>query len=139
MSFSEVSKATTIPRESLKQKARRDNWLITSTLTAKAKSMAAIMPAREEDSGVDTQLIPTEVLAAESITEKGQRGALSVVDGILPLIQRTMKAGSSLLAKDIEGWKDFGTAFGIFAKASGLDRPQTAVQINFFDDQVKPM
>jgi hypothetical protein len=53
---------------------------------------------------------------------------------MFPVLKRSMEAGSSLSTKEIEDWKTFGSFFATYAKATGLDKPQQAVQVNVWGD-----
>lgn len=114
--------------ENIKKKAQRENWVVPTTALAKAQEALA---RRQEEKQVSLS-VPTEAILAESIAEYGQKGQLAVLRGLLPKIQETFRENSALLTKEIESWKDAGTAFGIFAKASGLDKPVQAMQVNLW-------
>jgi hypothetical protein len=77
-------------------------------------------------------IVPSELILAESIAETGQKGAKYVVDGLIEVIRRTFNPSSPLMLKEIESHKEAASMFGMFAKASGLDKPQQAVQINMW-------
>ena len=128
MTFPEVADSTGIGLDNLYKKSQRERWTVPSTVAAKAQELVA---KRHGEKQVSTS-VQTEAVLAENVAEYGQKGALAVVRGLLPKIQQTFREESALLAKEITNWKDAGTAFGIFAKASGLDRPQTAVQVNLW-------
>lgn len=119
----DVSDKTGIPYEALRKRAQREAWLVPST----AAKVASERQGLTDDCPA---IVPAGVILAESIAEMGQKGAISVVRGLLPKIQETFDPSSALMQAPIGSWKDAGQAFGIFAKASGLDKPQIAIQNN---------
>jgi hypothetical protein len=125
----EVAERLGISYENLKKKAQRNNWFVPATALAKAQT--ALTERQNKETG-ESLRVPVEAHLAESIAEMGQKGQIAVLQGLLPKIRETFRENSALLAKEIESWKDAGTAFSIFAKASGLDKPQQAVQINMW-------
>lgn len=128
MTFPEVSDKTGIGLDNLYKKSSRENWTVPATILKEAQKTVAL---RELESQVSVS-VQTEAILAENVAEMGQKGALAVVRGLLPKIQQTFREESALLAKEITTWKDAGQAFGIFAKASGLDKPTQAVQVNLW-------
>jgi hypothetical protein len=125
----EVAERLGISYENLKKKAQRNNWFVPSTALAKAQT--ALTERQNKETG-ESLRVPVEAHLAESIAEMGQKGQIAVLRGLLPKIIETFGEKSALMQKEITGWKDASSAFGIFAKASGLDKPQQAVQINMW-------
>jgi hypothetical protein len=125
----EVAERLGISYENLKKKAQRNNWFVPSTALAKAQT--ALTERQNKETG-ESLRVPVEAHLAESIAEMGQKGQIAVLRGLLPKIIETFGEKSALMQKEITGWKDASSAFGMFAKASGLDKPQQAVQINMW-------
>lgn len=128
LTFSEVADKTGIGFENLRKKAQRDNWLVPSTVLAKSKT--ALSTHREQKQV--SQSVSTDLVLAESVAETGQKGAKLVVEGLIEVIRRTFAPSSDLMKKEITSHKEAASMFGMFAKASGLDRPQSAVQVNLW-------
>jgi hypothetical protein len=127
MEMPEVSERTGIPYEGLRKRAQREEWLVPSSAVSLAKS--GLSPSKQDDC---PKIVPSELILAESIAETGQKGAKYVVEGLIEVIRRTFNPSSPLMLKEIESHKEAASMFGMFAKASGLDKPQQAVQINMW-------
>jgi hypothetical protein len=127
MEMPEVSQRTGIPYEGLRKRAQREEWLVPSSSVSLSK--AGLSKNKEENSPA---IVPAEVVLAESIAETGQKGAKYVVDGLIEVIRRTFDPSSSLMTKEITSHKEASSMFGMFAKASGLDKPQQAIQVNLW-------
>ncbi len=130
----DVAERTGIPYEGLRKRAQREEWLIPSSAISLAKT--GLSPVKQDDC---PKIVPAEVILAESVAEMGTKGQISVLKGLLPKLMETFSPESALLAKEIESWKDAGTMANLFAKFSGLDKPQTQVSIGLFHDDVRPM
>lgn len=125
--FPEVSDKTGIGLSNLKMKAQREGWFVPVTALQKGKE------ALQQREGNKLEVCPsvtTDLVLAESVAETGQKGAKMVVDGLIEVIKRTFDPSSALMTKEITSHKEASSMFGIFAKASGLDKPQQAVQVN---------
>jgi hypothetical protein len=133
MTFPEVSQRTGIGLDNLYKKAQREDWFVPVTALAEAREVIAQAQAAKQDNGQEVSTsVQTGVEMAESVAEMGQKGQFAVLRGLLPKIIETFGEKSALMQKEITGWKDASSAFGMFAKASGLDKPQQAVQINMW-------
>lgn len=127
-SFPEVSDRTGIGLSNLKMKSQREEWFVPATAIQRGN---AALQQREQKMEVCPS-VTTEALVAESIAETGQKGAKYVVDGLIEVIRRTFDPSSALMTKEITSHKEASSMFGMFAKASGLDKPQQAVQVNLW-------
>lgn len=136
--FTELAKVYGIEDNAIRQRAYWKKWAVPYRVQKLKAEYLAHRVARDSES---TEQIPDKPdqfsrdltasnVVAESLAEYGQKGAILVAKGMLPLLERTMSEGSELLTKDITDWKTFGSAFGTYAKATQLDKPQQAVQVN---------
>lgn len=128
MSYPEVSQATGIEVGNLKMRAKRYNWYVPATALAKAQETLQI--AKESQGTEVLPSVTTGQIIAESVEEMGQKGKLAVVKGMLPRLLKTFSEDSPLLSQEIESWKVAGLFTNIFANFTGINRPQTAVQVN---------
>lgn len=140
--FTELAERYGIEDNAIRQRAFWKKWAVPNRIQKlKAEYLAnrgrsdsestENNPDKPDQSGRD---LTASNVVAESIAEYGQKGQFAVLKGLLPKIQETFDEKSALLTKEITTWKDAGQAFGIFAKASGLDKPQNAVQVNVWGD-----
>jgi hypothetical protein len=133
VTFAKLGEAYGMEPSSIKQRAWREQWPTPARVASLKEQALANLPASQKALLPNVDGSPqTAELVAESIAEKGQKGASMVVNGLLSVIERTFRENSPLMLKEIESHKEAASMFGIFAKASGLDKPQQAVQINMW-------
>lgn len=132
--FSEVSERTGIGFENLRKKAQRENWLVPAT--ALTKNQLQLSTKREEEQV--SQKSPTELVLAESVAEIGQKGQMALLRGLLPKLMETFSPDSELLSKPVTDWKSGSSMANLFAKFSGIGQSTQAVQVNLFQDDIRP-
>lgn len=130
--FVEVSDKLEMSYENVRKKAQREEWFVPATALAKAQEALASKRTVESNGQEVSRRVPTGQILAETVAETGQKGAKFVVDGLIEVIKRTFDPSSALMTKEITSHKEASSMFGMFAKASGLDKPQTAVSLNFW-------
>lgn len=136
MSYEELGNKFDMEPVTIRVRAHRKKWAVPSRVQRLQKLL--------RENKLNEQVIPTNptkevgnetegnvaLKLAESMVEKGQKGANFVVDGLLGVIERTFNPSSALMNKEITSHKEAGSMFSTFAKASGLDKPQIAIQTN---------
>lgn len=134
LSYEELANRYQVEAGTIRVRAHRKKWAVPSRVQRLQKMLKESGLNTPKSTGLVDNVTESNVAVqiAENIAEYGQKGQLAVLKGLLPKIQETFRENSALLTKEIESWKDAGTAFGIFAKASGLDKPAQAVQVNLW-------
>lgn len=85
-----------------------------------------------------SQKSPTELVLAESVAEIGQKGQMALLRGLLPKLMETFSPDSELLSKPVTDWKSGSSMANLFAKFSGIGQSTQAVQVNLFQDDIRP-
>jgi hypothetical protein len=140
MVIREVAERTEISYDALRQRISREDWFVPATALAEAKAVLAQaaqdkqIKDQDNQSGNDcsSQNVTKGLEMAENLLEIGKEGALLVARGLLPTLRRTYAPDSALMNREIQSHKEAGAAFGTFAKATQLDKPQHTVSLNFW-------
>lgn len=128
MPVTEIAEKFGIEPNPIYLRSSREEWPVPSRLERMRKELAS-KEVGESSLAKDKERQAGAILA-ESLVEYGQKGALIVAKGVLPVLERSFSPESALAKSTLESWKDAGTAFGLLAKATGLDKPTQAVQVN---------
>jgi hypothetical protein len=135
VSYPELARIWGIEENAIKQRAWRFEWATPERVERLKLQYHTKLGTDTLQENHVTSCNPapkTAEIIAESLAEKGQKGANMVASGLLSVIERTFRENSPLMLKEIESHKEAASMFGMFAKASGLDKPQQAVQINMW-------
>lgn len=132
--FTELARQFGVTDNVIRQRAFWKKWPVPNrVLKLKAEYLAARGASDSESTeeiGDNPDRNGRELTAsnvmAETLAEIGQKGALSIAGYVGKKLKQSVE-GDLLSAPD--NWKTFSTAFGTFAKATGLDKPQAAVQV----------
>lgn len=116
-----------VPRNAIKQRRFREDW-ITPAKLAEAAEIASIKAKRSNrvTDVTGKQKSPSALaVTAENLGEKAAAYSLKVFEAASKLAQKGLK---ELPIPD--DWKSFNVADQVVRRAAGLDKPQTAVQVN---------
>jgi len=132
MTYKQLGEKFNVEPGTIAVRAHREEWAVPARVEKLRKELTESQLSQTNPTGEVGYVKESNagVQMAESIAEMGQKGALGVVKGLLPKLLQTFQPDSTLLQKDVNDWKSASSMFGIFAKASGLDKPQQAVQVN---------
>lgn len=136
--FTELAERYGIEDNAIRQRAFWKKWAVPNRIQKlKAEYLAnrgtsdsestENNPDKPDQKGRD--LTASNVLA-ETVAEYGQKGQLAVLKGLMPWLEKTFSPENPLLQAPADSMKVAATGANLFAKFSGLDKPQQAVQVN---------
>jgi hypothetical protein len=118
-----------VKRDAIRKRRSVEKWITPARIAEAAETERIKAKYKVTNSRTISQVSQGLDVAGMSMEDMGREGVLLATRGLLPIIRETFDPETSILgpARNI---KEASTLIGAFMKASGLDKPQTAVQVN---------